>query len=184
MKSDSFCLSITAAGWFIFCGVTTTVITKGANTPDGLVVLCVLLVSPALLNLLSRLMVIFRRKQFVLMKKRHRLWLHINPWITTGKPGLCDINGYWRALTATLNSGLTSPGHTLVLASHLLSHKRIARLLKYYPAGQYQYRTLSRPVSRVERTGLQIETLLREWRWFSPAMHCGVVVIRKKHRRH
>jgi len=183
MKSDSFCLAITAAGWFIFCGVTTIVITKGGITPDALVVLCALLVSPALLNLLSRLMVIFRKKQFVLMKKRHRQWLHLNPWITTGQPGLSDINSYWRTLTETLNSALASHGHTLVLASHLLTHKRTSRLLRHVPSEQYRYRTLSRPISRVERTGLQIETLLREWRWFSPAMYCGVLVIRRRYQR-
>lgn len=181
MKSDFFCLTLTAAGWFIFCGVTTTVITKGAITPSGLVVLCALLVSPALLNPVSRLMVIFRRKQFVLMKKKSRLWLHLNPWITIGQPGLRDINVYWRVLTATVNSGLNSSDHTLVLASHLLSDKRIARLLRHFPAGRYHRRILSRKVSRVERTGLQLETLIREWRWFSPAIHYGVLLIRKKH---
>ncbi|WP_456309068.1 hypothetical protein [Serratia proteamaculans] len=183
MKSDSFCLAISGAGWFIFCGITTTIITKGSISPDGLVVLCTLLVSPALLNPLSRLMVLFRRKEFVLRRKRHRMWLHLNPWLITGHPSLRAINSYWRELTEILNSGLNIPGYTtLVLASHLLSHKRTTRLLRHYPVGQYQHRTLSRSVSRVERTGLQIETLLREWRWFSPAVHCGVLVIRKKHR--
>lgn len=182
MKSDFFCLAITATSWFIFCGMTTTVITKGAVNQDGLMVLCTLFFSPALFSPLSRFMLLFRKKKFVLMRKKSRMWLHLNPWITIGQPGLGDISDYWHALIEALNTGLETSRYTLVLSSHLLSHKRTARLVRCFPAGQYQFRTLRRPVSRVERTGLQVETLLREWRWFSPAMHCGVLVIRKKQR--
>src|SRR5471030_327267 len=126
---------------------------------------------------------VFQATPFVLMKKKHRVWLHLNPWLAVGQPGLRDMNGYWRALTDTLRAGLATPRHTLILSSHLLSPRRTARLLRHFPAEHYRCHTLSRPVGRAERTGLQIDTFLKEWRWYAPSMHCGVLMIRKKDKR-
>ncbi len=179
MKSDTLCLATVAAGWFFLCTALTSIITKGAIGTDKLVVFGVLLLSPALFKPLSRFIFLFRKCRFVLMKKKHRTWLHLSPWLTIGQPRLCDINSYWGALIKTIISGLDTPGRTLVMSSHLLSHKRITRLLRHFPVGKYRTRILRRPVSRIERTGLQLEILLKEWRWFSPANRCGILVIRK-----
>ncbi|WP_193588423.1 hypothetical protein [Yersinia hibernica] len=183
MKSDTACLALIVVGWFFICVVITTTMTKGPLSPDRLVVLSTLFFTPALLKPLSRCMLLFRKPPFVLMKKQHRTWLHLNPWLSTGQPGLRDINRYWRALTDTLSAGLAQPEYTIILSSHLLSSRRTARLLRHFPSEQYWYHALSRPVSRAERSGLQLETLLKEWRWYSPSLYCGVLIIRKKDRR-
>ncbi|WP_267248791.1 hypothetical protein [Yersinia sp. Marseille-Q5920] len=109
MKSDTACLALIVVGWFFICVVITTTMTKGPLSPDRLVVLGTLFFTPALLKPLSRCMLLFRKPPFVLMKKQHRTWLHLNPWLSTGQPGLRDINRYWRALTDTLSAGLAQP---------------------------------------------------------------------------
>jgi hypothetical protein len=124
-------------------------------------------------------MILFRSHPFVLVKRRHRVWLHLNPWLSIGKPRLSDINQYWRALVHTLNDGLAYPGHSLILSSHLLAPRRLNRLLLQFPPELYLYRIMGRSLSRTERAGLQLDTFLKEWRWYSPSVHCGTLVIRK-----
>ncbi|MCQ4095009.1 hypothetical protein NOM73_06265 [Erwinia persicina] len=185
MKSDTLCLATVAAGWFFLCAALTSIITKGAISTDKLVVFGVLLLSPSLFKPLSRFIFLFRKRRFVLMKKRNRIWLHLNPWLATGRPGLREINLYWRELAGTLIFSLEAQANpTIILSSHLLSHRRTARLLYFFPDVQYQHRLLNRPVSRAERTGLQLEILLKEWRWFSPSAKRGILVIRKKCGKH
>ncbi len=184
MKSDRFLLATIASSWLLLCAAITLIITGRGITSGSLVVFGILHFSPLLLNPLSRVMLLFRRSPFVLMKKRHRVWLHLNPWLSVGQPGLRDITHFWDALIHTLSTGLASPGRSLILSSHLLSSRRLARLLRHFPPEHYQYRILGRPLGRAERSGLQLETLLKEWRWYSPSVHCGVLVIRKKDKRH
>lgn len=183
MKSDNAQLTLFATGWGVICLTLSAFITRRGIAPDTLVLYAIIFCTPVLFRPLAKVMFFFRPAPFVLMKKRHRVWLHLNPWICVGQPGLRDINAYWQALADTLRTGLTSPRDTLILSSHLLSCRRTARLVQRFPTGQYRYRILSRPVSRAERAGLQIDTFLKEWRWYSPSGRCGVLVIRKKDKR-
>ena len=183
MKSDTVQLTLFATGWGLICLILSALITRRGGAPDTLVLFAIICCTPVLFRPLAKVMLFFRPAPFVLMKNRHRVWLHLNPWLCVGQPGLSDINAYWQALTDTLRTGLASPRDTLILSSHLLSCRRTARLVQRFPTGQYRYRILSRSISRVERTGLQIDTLLKEWRWYSPSGRCGVLVIRKKDKR-
>ncbi|MDR3431422.1 MAG: hypothetical protein P4L95_05855 [Rouxiella aceris] len=180
MKSDTSMLGIIAASWIIICFVITVIITGAVITSGTFVVYCSLLFSPVLFNPLSRLMLLGRKSPFVLVKKRHRAWLHLNPWLSVGHAGLRGISDFWDALVRTLNAGLATSEHAIILSSHLLSARRMARLLRYFPKEHYRYRVLRRPLSLTERTGLQLETLLKEWRLYSPSVRGGVLVIRKK----
>lgn len=183
MKSDNIQLTLVATGWGLICLALVAFITQRGIAPDSLVLFIPIFCTPVLFRPLAKVMLFFRPAPFVLMKKRYRVWMHLNPWLCVGQPTLSDINTYWQALTGTLSTGLASPRDTLILSSHLLSCRRIKRLVQRFPAGRYRHRTLSRPVSRAERTGLQIDTLLKEWRWYSPSGRCGVLVIRKKDKR-
>ncbi len=183
MTSYAVPLATIATCWMLICSALTALITGGSFASGSLVVFITLICTPGLFNPLAKVVLFFRPRPFVLMKKRRRVWLHLNPWLAVGQPGLRDMNGYWHALIDTLRAGLATPRHTFILSSHLLSPRRTARLLRHFPAEHYRCHTLSRPVGRAERTGLQIDTFLKEWRWYAPSMHCGVLMIRKKDKR-
>lgn len=183
MKSDTVQLATIVTCWMLICSALTALITGGRFTSGSLVVFITLCCTPALFNPLAKVVLLFRPRLFVVIKKKRRLWLHLNPWLAVGQPGLREMNGYWRALTDTLRAALKTPRHTVILSSHLLSPRRIARLLRHFPAEHYRCLTLSRPIGRVEKAGLQIDTFLKEWRWYAPSMLCGVLVIRKKDKR-
>ncbi|MMZ41819.1 hypothetical protein D3C81_294130 [compost metagenome] len=183
MKSNAVPLTTLVTCWLMICSALTPLITGGLFTSGSLVVFITLGFTPAMFKPLAKAVLFFRPRPFVLMKKRRRIWLHLNPWLGVGHPGLRDMNGYWRELTDTLRSAMKTNRNTIILSSHLLSPRRIARLLRHFHAEHYHCRTLSRPVSRTERTGLQIDTFLKEWRWYTPSMQCGILVIRKKEKR-
>lgn len=180
MKSDAVPVATIVTCWMLICSALTALITRGLFTSGSLVVFITLSFTPGLFNPLAKVVFLFRARPFVLIKKRRRIWLHLNPWLAVGQPGIRDMNGYWCALTDTLRTALSTPRHTVILSSHLLSSRRTARLLRYFPAEHYRCHTLSRPVSRLERTGLQIDIFLKEWRWYSPSKQCGVLMICKK----
>lgn len=183
MKSDAVPVAIIITCWMLICSALTTLITSGLFTLGSLIVFITLIGTPSLFNPLAKVVFFLRPYPFVLMKKRRRLWLHLNPWLAVGQPGIRDMKGYWHALSDTLRTAMKMPRHTIILSSHLLSPRRTTRLLRHFPAEHYRCHTLSRPIGHAERTGLQIDTFLKEWRWYTPSMQCGVLVIRKKENR-
>lgn len=116
---------------------------------------------------------------FVVHKKK-RQWLHLNPFLSTGNPGVKAINHYWHSLITTASFALSSPGDILCMSSHLLSPGRMAKLKRHFPTDSYHFHTIQRPIPKIEQIGLQVDTFLREWRWFTPAKSGGIVIIRRK----
>lgn len=183
MKSVTAFIVLTATGWATLCAGLTAAITHTPVSPASGVVWGTLFLLPLLLHPLSRFITLFRKRLFVLQKKKQRRWVHLNPWISTGQPGLSDISRYWSALTDMLHTQLATSSQTLVLSSHLLSSRRITRLKRHFSAKYYQCHILSRPVGSAEHAGLVLETLLKEWRWFTPSPQCGVLLMRKRNKR-
>lgn len=116
---------------------------------------------------------------FIVYKKQ-RHWLHLNPFLSTGKPGVKAMSHYWRSLVTTALLSLSSSDKSVFMSSHLLSARRMAKLKRHFPAERYLFRAIERPIPKMEQVGLQIDTFLREWRWFKPATSGGIVIVRKK----
>jgi|GEM_PF-1245583 len=180
MTSDRGIVVFIVISWALICGVIATVITSLPLTPPSLLIQAVLFFSPLLLNPLSGLMRRFRKPVFILLKKRGRTWLHLNPWLCTGHLGLRRHRFFRQALTDLLRVTLASSPLPVFMSSHLLRPNRIARLRRHFPAGHYLFHVIERPVGRAERIGLHIETFLKEWRGFTPSRYGAIVVICKR----
>lgn len=164
-------------GWLALCAVITTFITSSFIAPENLFILVVLFLSPFLLSPLSCLILLFRKPVFVLKKKSGFIWLHLNPWVSTGQLGVREISQFWFSLITILKSSLAQSSQPIIMSSHLLGSKRIAKLRQHFPAKSYRFYIIKRPIGRAEHIGLQLEILIKEWRWFTPSAQGGVVVI-------
>ncbi|CNL80630.1 hypothetical protein [Yersinia aldovae] len=180
MKTSTAVMVFIVAGWLALCGAITASITSFFIAPENLFVLVVLFLSPFLLRPLSCLILLFRKPLFVRKKKSDRIWLHLNPWVSTGQFGIREISQFWFSLIATLKSSLAQSPQPIILSSHLLGSRRIARLRGQFPAEHYRFHAINRAVGRVESAGLQLEILIKEWRWFTPSAQGGIVVIRRR----
>lgn len=180
MQSDKVIVVFIIAGWALLSGVMATAITSAPLAPPTLLFQTVFFFTPLLLRPLSGLMRLFRRPIFILIKKRRRTWLHLNPWLNTGHLGLWRHRHFWQVLTSTLRLTLNQSPLPVVMSSHLLGPNRIARLRRHFPAGYYFFHVIKRPIGPAERACLQLDTFLKEWRWFTPASHGAVVVIRSQ----
>jgi hypothetical protein len=178
MKSDRGIVVFLIAGWMAICGVIATTITSTPFTTPSLLIQTALSFSPLLLRPLTSLMRLFRKPIFIVVKKQRRYWLHLNPWLNTGHLGLRRLSYFWQALTVTLGLTLEKSSLPVVMSSHLLGPNRIARLRHHFPAGYYLFHVIKRPIGPVERIGLQVDTFLKEWRWFTPSAIGAVVIIR------
>ncbi|MFA3781385.1 MULTISPECIES: hypothetical protein [Yersinia] len=180
MKTNSAVMVLIVTGWLALCAVITTVITSSLIAPENLFIQLALFLSPLLLKPLSCLIFRFRKSLFVLKKKSDQIWLHLNPWACTGQPGIREITQFWLALITTLKSSVAHSSQSIIMSSHLLSSKRIARLRRQFPAEYYRFHSIKRPIGRMESIGLQLEILIKEWRWFTPVTQGAVVVIRRR----
>ncbi len=180
MKTNAGIMALATTCWAALCAAIATTITSSFLTPQSLVILSIIFLAPLLLRLVSCVMLRFRKPVFVLIKKRGRYWLHLNPWLSTGRPGVRRLSQFWQSLLATLRYSLDNRDFSVVMYSHLLGPNRIARLRRYFPARSYLFHVIKRPIGRIERAGLQIDTWLREWRWFTPSERGAVVVIRRR----
>ncbi|NDL64232.1 hypothetical protein [Acerihabitans arboris] len=180
MKNDTGITALTTVCWAALCAVLATTITSSFFTLQSLLILSILFLAPLLLRPVSCMMSRFRKPVFLLIKKRNRYWLHLNPWLSTGRPSLRCLSLLWQSLLATIRLSLDDSALPVVMSSHLFGPNRIARLRRYFPARHYLFHVIKRPVGRTERVGLQIDTWLREWRWFTPAERGAVVVIRRR----
>ncbi|CAL13479.1 putative membrane protein [Yersinia enterocolitica subsp. enterocolitica 8081] len=164
-------------GWLMLCAIITTFITSSFIAPENLFVLVVLFLSPFLLRPLSCLMLRFRKPLFVIKKKPGCIWLHLNPWVSTRQLGVREISQFWFSLITTLKSSLAQSSQPIIMSSHLLGSKRIAKLRRHFPVKRYRFHFIKRPIGRAEHIGLQLEILIKEWRWFTPSTQGGIVVI-------
>jgi hypothetical protein len=180
MQSDKVIIVFITAGWAVLSGIMATAITSAPWTPPTLLFQTVFFFTPLLLRPLSGLMRLFRRPIFILIKKRRRTWLHLNPWLSTGHLGLQHHRLFWQALTGTLRLTINQSSLPVVMSSHLLGPNRIARLRRHFSAGYYLFHVIKRPVGPAERIGLQVDTFLKEWRWFTPSAYGAVVIIRMR----
>ncbi len=180
MKSDRVIMVFIVISWVMVCGLMATIITARPFALPSLLIQAVIGFSPLLLSPLSGLMRQFRKPVFILLKKRGRIWLHLNPWLFTGHLGLRHHRYFRQALADTLRVTLDTSPRPVFMSSHLLRPNRTARLRRHFPAGHYLFHVIERPVGRAERMGLQIETFLKEWREFTPSRYGAIVVIRKR----
>ncbi|WP_186381444.1 hypothetical protein [Yersinia mollaretii] len=180
MRTDKAVVVFIIAGWMALCAVITTFITSSFIAPENLFILIVLFLSPFLLRPLSCLIFLFRKPIFVLKKKSGCIWLHLNPWVSTGQLSVREITEFWFSLIITLKSSLAQSPQPIIMSSHLLSSKRIARLRRQFPAEYYRFHSINRVVGRTEHIGLQLEILIKEWRWFTPSTQASIVVIRRR----
>ncbi|HDL7749467.1 TPA: hypothetical protein PXP51_001820 [Yersinia enterocolitica] len=165
------------AGWLALCAVITAFITSSLIAPENLFIQLALFLSPFLLKPLSCLIFRFRKPLFALKKKSGRIWLHLNPWVSTHQLGVREISQFWFSLITTLKSSLAQSSQPIIMSSHLLGSKRIAKLRRHFPVKRYRFHFIKRPIGRAEHIGLQLEILIKEWRRFTPSAQGGIVVI-------
>ncbi|AXY34659.1 hypothetical protein [Yersinia pseudotuberculosis] len=180
MRTNKAVVVFIVAGWATFCALIATAVTSFPIALENLFIQPSLFLSPLLLKPLSCLIWRFRKPVFVLKKKSGCIWLHLNPWVSTGQLGVREITEFWFSLIATLKSSLAQSPQPIIMSSHLLSSKRIARLRRQFPAEYYRFHSINRSVGHTEHIGLQLEILIKEWRWFTPSTQGGIVVIRRR----
>ena len=179
MKLDKIIVAIIAAGWVIFLLILSAFSTPMPLTTSWLIYMTtVILLAHLLIRPLTSFMMLFIGTCFLRKKKKGCYWIHLQPWLKTGHLGLRRLSCLWQELIATLRLTLIDSPRPIVMSSHLLRPNRITRLRHHFPAKHYLFHIIKRPVGRTERVGLQIVTLLNEWRWFTPSVNGAVVIIR------
>lgn len=102
------------------------------------------------------------------------IWLHLNPWVSTRQLGVREISQFWFSLITTLKSSLAQSSQPIIMSSHLLGSKRIAKLRLHFPVKRYRFHFIKRPIGRAEHIGLQLEILIKEWRRFTPSLKAAL----------
>src|SRR5476651_2547342 len=148
MKNNIGIMALTATCWTGLCAAIATAITSSVFAPQNLFILSIIIFAPLLLKPVSCVMLRFRKPVFVLIKKRGRYWLHLNPWLSTGRPGVRRLSQFWQSLLATLRLTLDNHSLTVVMSSHLLGPNRIARLRHHFPSRYHLFHVIKRPIGR------------------------------------
>src|SRR5471030_1514309 len=148
MKTNTGIMVLTTTCWAGLCAAIATAITSSFLTPQSLIILSIIFLAPLLLRPVSCVMLRFRKPVFVLIKKRGRYWLHLNPWLSTGQPGVRRLSQFWQSLLATLGLTLDNRSLPVIMSSHLLGPNRIARLRHHFPTRHYLFHVIKRPVGR------------------------------------
>ncbi|WP_205953966.1 pili assembly chaperone [Pantoea stewartii] len=121
--------------------------------------------SPFLLRPLDWLTRQLLRKPCML-SRRKRITIHLSPWQPTAGLTPERVSWFWSGVFESAEAALAE-GKTVVVASHLLTAARAAKLRKYLKARGWSYRSrlTSVPFRDSARALMQLEKLFRQWRW-------------------
>jgi len=121
--------------------------------------------SPFLLRPLDWLTRQLLRKPCML-SRRKRITVHLSPWQPTVGLTPERVSWFWSGVSESAEAALAE-GKTVVVASHLLTPVRAARLRAYLTARGWSYRSRQTrvPFRDSARALMQLEILFRQWRW-------------------
>lgn len=136
--------------------------------------------SPFLLRPLDWLMRQLWRRPCLLSRKK-RITVHLSPWQPTVGLTPERVSWFWSGVYEAAESALQE-GKSVVIASHLLTPVRAARLRAYLTAQGWSYRSrLTRvPFRDAARALMQLEILFRQWRWRCPSRSEWPVMLLRK----
>ncbi|MBD8197354.1 pili assembly chaperone [Pantoea agglomerans] len=105
-----------------------------------------------------------------MLSRRKRITVHLSPCQPTVGLTRERVSWFWSGVNEAAESALQE-GKTVVIASHLLTPVRTARLRAYLTARGCSYcsRLTSVPFSDSARALMQLEILFRQWRWRCPS---------------
>ncbi|MER2043839.1 MAG: pili assembly chaperone [Pantoea agglomerans] len=151
-----------------------------AGPGDALTLWMLTAASPFLLRPLDWLTRQLLRKPCML-SSRKRITVHLSPWQPTVGLTPERVSWFWSGVFESAEAALAE-GKTVVVASHLLTPVRAARLRAYLTARGWHYRCrLTRvPFSDSARALMQLEILFRQWRWRCPSRSEWPVMLLKK----
>ncbi|MBD8127715.1 pili assembly chaperone [Pantoea agglomerans] len=149
--------------------------------PGGVLTLWMLTAaSPFMLRPLDCVTRQFYRRPCLLSRKK-RITVHLSPWQPTVGLTPERVSWFWSGVYEAAESALQE-GKTVVIASHLLTPVRATRLRAYLTARGWSYhsRLTSVPFRDSARAMMQLEILLRQWRWRCPSRSEWPVMLLRK----
>ncbi|MGC0788749.1 pili assembly chaperone [Pantoea agglomerans] len=116
-----------------------------------------------------------------MLSSRKRITVHLSPWQPTVGLTPERVSWFWSGVYEAAESALQE-GKTIVIASHLLTPVRAARLRAYLTAQGWSYRSrlTSVPFRDAARALMQLEILFRQWRWRCPLRSEWPVMLLRK----
>ena len=153
-------------------------------TPAGpcsaLIVWMLTAASPFMLRPLDWLTRQLLRKPCMLSRKK-RITVHLSPWQPTVGLTPERVSWFWSGVFESAEAALAE-GKTVVVASHLLTPVRAARLRAYLTARGWSYRSRQThiPFRDSARALMQLEIMFRQWRWRCPSRNEWPVMLLKK----
>lgn len=116
-----------------------------------------------------------------MLSRRKRITVHLSPCQPTVGLTRERVSWFWSGVNEAAESALQE-GKTVVIASHLLTPVRTARLRAYLTARGCSYcsRLTSVPFSDSARALMQLEILFRQWRWRCPSRSEWPVMLLRK----
>lgn len=113
-------------------------------------------------------------------KRKSRTFVHLSPDQPTVSITSERVVWFWEGVLDSMTEALRRNENTVVIASHLLTPKRIKRIRKHLQPGFYRTHVLHVPFTPGARAVMQLEILLSQWRWRVPSRTVWpVLVIRK-----
>lgn len=116
-----------------------------------------------------------------LLSRKKRITVHLSPWQPTVGLTPERVIWFWSGVYVAAETALQE-GKSVVIASHLLTPVRAARIRRYLSARgpTYHCRLTSVPFRDSARAMMQLEILLRQWRWHCPSRSEWPVMLLKK----
>ena len=136
--------------------------------------------SPFLLRPAAWLQRQFSPAPCVLSRKK-RTTVHLSAWQPTVGLTPERVSWFWSGVFESTEAALAE-GKTVVVASHLLTPARAARLRTYLKVRGWSYRSrlTSVPFRDSARALMQLEILFRQWHWRCPSRTRWPVMLLKK----
>ncbi|REC91455.1 pili assembly chaperone [Pantoea ananatis] len=164
--------------WLALSGSISLVISSGCDAFFFVWLLTAL--SPFLLRPLDWLTRQLLRKPCML-SRRKRITVHLSSWQPTVGLTPERVRWFWSGVFEFAEEALAE-GKTVVVASHLLTPARAARLRACLEARGWSYRSrlTSVPFRDSARALMQLEILFRQWRWRCPSRTRWPVMLLRK----
>jgi len=164
--------------WLTLSGIISLYISSGCDAFFFMWLLTALF--PFLLRPLNWLTRQLLRKPCML-SRRKRITVHLSPCQPTVGLTPERVSWFWSGVFESTEAALAG-GKTVVVASHLLTPARAARLRTYLKVRGWSYRSrlTSVPFRDSARALMQLEILFRQWHWRCPSRTRWPVMLLKK----
>lgn len=181
MNRQNVTLTLITVSWTGLAGLVGRLITGEGLTFTWGVFSTLVLLSPLAIRGIAPLLWWANPQIWTVRHRRGQIQLHLSPWLYTGNLNRRQIRHIWSALKDTLAVVLEQQPGEIVMSSHLLSPVRLAHLQALVPSTRYLTQIRCTTFAPQARTLLQLDILIREWRWFHPSYQLTTWVIKRKH---